>query len=131
MKISSVVSRLFLAAAVCTGGAAAAWERGDALVLGDSVAFSYIASVGYEYFYTRPDNFVGFPDELGYRLNLQVVNGSCPGETTGSFLSSTAPDNGCRTYRSLFPVACHVQLHLHAARLCQRVPEAATARYAW
>ncbi len=104
MKISCVVSRLFLAAALCIGGAAAAWERGDALVLGDSVAFSYIASVGYEYFYTRPDNFVGFPDELGYRLNLQVVNGSCPGETTGSFLSSTAPDNGCRSYRSLFPL---------------------------
>ncbi len=104
MKISSVVPRLFLAVAVCIGGAAAAWERGDALVLGDSVAFSYIASVGYEYFYTRPDNFVGFPDELGDRLNLQVANGSCPGETTGSFLSSTAPDNGCRTYRSLFPL---------------------------
>ncbi len=104
MKISCVVSRLFLAAAVCIGGAAAAWERGDALVLGDSVAFSYIASVGFQYFYTRPDNFIGFPDELGYRLNLQVVNGSCPGETTGSFLSSTAPDNGCRIYRSLFPL---------------------------
>ncbi len=33
MKISCVVSRLFLVAAVCVGGAAAAWERGDALVL--------------------------------------------------------------------------------------------------
>ncbi len=104
MKISCVVSRLFLAVAVCVGGAAAAWERGDALVLGDSVAFSYIASVGYEYFYTNPDNFIGFPNELGERLNLDVVNGACPGETTGSFLSSTAPDNGCRTYRSLFPL---------------------------
>ncbi len=104
MKITSVVSRLFLAAAVCTGGAAAAWERGEALVLGDSVAFSFIASVGYEYFYTRPDNFIGFPDRLGDRLNLQVVNGSCPGESTGSFLSATAPDNGCRTYRSSYPL---------------------------
>ncbi len=71
MKITCVVSRLFLAAAVCSGGAAAAWERGEALVLGDSVAFSYIASVGYEYFYTRPENFIGFPDHLGGRLNLE------------------------------------------------------------
>ena len=57
MNNSGVVSRLFLIATLCIGGAAAAEERGDALILGDSVAFSYIASVGYEYFYTKPDNF--------------------------------------------------------------------------
>jgi lysophospholipase L1-like esterase len=104
MNISNVVPRLFLIAALCIGGAAAAQDRRDALVLGDSVAFSYIASVGYEYFYTRPENFNGFPDELGNRLHLDVVNASCPGETSGSFLSSTAPDNGCRAYRSDFPL---------------------------
>lgn len=104
MNYSSVVSRLFLIAALCIGGAAAAWDRGDALVLGDSVAFSYIASVGYEYFYTNPENFIGFSDDLGDKLHLDIVNAGCPGETTGSFLSSTAQDNGCRGYRSLFPL---------------------------
>jgi lysophospholipase L1-like esterase len=104
MKILSVVSRLFLIGAVCIGGTAAAQDRRDALVLGDSVAFSYIASVGFEYFYTNPENFIGFPDDLGNMLNLDIVNASCPGESTGSFLSSTAPDNGCRGFRTLFPL---------------------------
>jgi len=56
---------------------------------------------------------VGFPDLLGERLDLTVRNGSCPGETTGSFMSSTAPDNGCRGYRELFPLHAaykHTQL---------------------
>jgi lysophospholipase L1-like esterase len=104
MKISHLVSRLALAAIVCIGGTAAAEDRRDALVLGDSVAFSYIASVGFEYFYTNPENFIGFADRLGLMFDLDVANASCPGETTGSFLSSTAPDNGCRSYRGLFPL---------------------------
>jgi lysophospholipase L1-like esterase len=102
MNISSVVSRLFLFAALCVGAAATAQDRHDALVLGDSIAFSYIASVGYDYFYTNPENFIGFADDLGRRFHLDVVNGACPGETTGSFLSSTAPDYGCRAFRSLY-----------------------------
>jgi len=105
MRILSGVSRLLLAAAVCVGGTAvAAEEPRDVLVLGDSVAFGYIASVGYEYFYTNPENFVGFADDLGYKFGLDVANAACPGETTGSFLSATAPDNGCRLYRSLYPL---------------------------
>jgi lysophospholipase L1-like esterase len=104
MNNLAVVSRLFLIGVLCIGGTAVAQDRREALVLGDSVAFSYISSVGYEYFYTNPENFVGFPNELGSLFHLDVVNASCPGETTGSFLSSTAPDNGCRSYRGLFPL---------------------------
>lgn len=104
MKNLNVVSRLILAAALCIGGTAVAQDRRDALVLGDSVAFSYIASVGFEYFYTDPENFIGFPGDLGRMFHLDVANAACPGETTGSFLSSTAPDNGCRLYRSLYPL---------------------------
>jgi len=104
MNISRVVSRLFLLAALCIGTAVTAQDRRGALVLGDSIAFSYIASVGYDYFYTDPDNFIGFPDDLGRRFHLDVVNGACPGETTGSFLSSTAADYGCRAFRSLYPL---------------------------
>jgi lysophospholipase L1-like esterase len=104
MKFASIASRLFLAGAVCIGASAVAEENGEALILGDSVSYAYIASVGYEYFYTNPDNFIGFANELGYRLHLDVVNSACPGETSGSFLSATAPDNGCRAFRGLFPL---------------------------
>ncbi len=80
------------------------------LALGDSVTFGYIENAGYEYYY--PQNFVSFADydSLGFSLNL--ANGSCPGETTGSFLSSTAPDNGCRQYRANFPLhVVYASLH--------------------
>jgi lysophospholipase L1-like esterase len=90
-----------LAAALCLGGTAAADERDEALVLGDSVAFAYIASAGFAYI--NPDNFVGFADRLDNRV-LDAVDAGCPGETTGSFLSATAPDNGCRAFRSRFPL---------------------------
>ncbi len=104
MNIPRVVSRLFLVASLCIGGIAAAQDRREALILGDSIPFSYIASVGYEYFYTNPENFIGFPDDLSRRYHLDVVNAACPGETTGSFLLSTAPDYGCRAYRNLYPL---------------------------
>jgi lysophospholipase L1-like esterase len=104
MKIFSGILRACLLAVIGTGGSAVAQDQHDALILGDSVAFSYIASVGYEYFYINPDNFIGFPNLLGDWLSLNVRNGSCPGETTGSFMSATAPDNGCRAYRGLFPL---------------------------
>jgi len=104
MKISRNLSRLFLCVAVYAGGAAAGEDRGAALVLGDSVAFGYISTVGYEYFYTKPENFFGFADDLGRSLGLDVVNAACPGETSGSFISSAAQDNGCREYRELYPL---------------------------
>jgi len=103
MNILAILTRLLLGV-LFIGGTAAAQDRREALILGDSVAFSYISSVGFEYFYTNPENFIGFPGELGSMFHLDVVNASCPGETTGSFLSSTAPDNGCRGYRGLFPL---------------------------
>jgi lysophospholipase L1-like esterase len=104
MDSLSIFARLILLTALCIGGTAGAQDRSDALILGDSVAFSYVSSVGYEYFYTHPENFVGFPADLGERLGLNVVNASCPGETTGSFMSASAADNGCRAYREAFPL---------------------------
>ena len=99
LRIFSVVS---LVAGICAGGAAQADERGHALVLGDSVAFAYIASDGHAYI--NAGNFLGFADDLEHMLGLEAVNPACPGEATGSFLSSTAPDNGCRGYRANFPL---------------------------
>ena len=99
LRVFSVVS---LVAGICAAGAAQADERGHALVLGDSVAFAYIATAGHEYI--NPGNFLGFADDLEQMLGLEAVDPACPGEATGSFLSSTAPDNGCRGYRADFPL---------------------------
>jgi lysophospholipase L1-like esterase len=88
-------------AALGIGATAAANERDQALVLGDSVAFAYIASAGFAYI--NPDNFVGFANRLDNML-LDAVDAGCPGETTGSFLSAAAPDNGCRAFRARFPL---------------------------
>jgi lysophospholipase L1-like esterase len=130
MKLSCVLSTASLLTAVCLGGTAAGWDSDEhhdkALVLGDSVAFGYIAAVdSVGYFYTRPENFLGFANDLGERLHLDAVNASCPGATTGSFLSSAAPDNGCKGYRELYRL--HVdyqgtQLEF-ATRYLRRHPE--------
>jgi lysophospholipase L1-like esterase len=72
------------------------------LALGDSVAFGFIMQAGFEY--VNPTNFIGFPDYVGSDLRLNDVNAACPGETTASFLSATAPDLGCRSFRSQAPL---------------------------
>jgi lysophospholipase L1-like esterase len=130
MKLSRVLSMASLVTAACLGGTAAAWHSDEhydkALVLGDSVAFGYIAAVdSVGYFYTRPENFIGFADDLGEQLRLEAVNASCPGATTGSFLSSIAQDNGCKGYRELYPLHADyrgTQLEF-ATRFLRRHPE--------
>jgi lysophospholipase L1-like esterase len=102
MRLLRVFSCMCLVAAACVGGTAAAKEGGQALILGDSVAYAYIDSAGYEYI--DPGNFLGFADVLDNTLRVDSVDAGCPGETTGSFLSSTAVDNGCRAFRARFPL---------------------------
>jgi len=70
------------------------------LALGDSVAFG-----------TNPlkdrldaDNFIGYPDVVAERLDLEDVNASCPGEATGGFIDPKGLDNVCRGYRANFPL---------------------------
>jgi lysophospholipase L1-like esterase len=72
------------------------------LALGDSISFGFITQAGFEY--VNPDNFIGFPTYVGQALKLNASNAACPGETTGSFLSATAPDDGCREYRASVPL---------------------------
>lgn len=85
-------------------GSAMAENRDDALglSLGDSVVFGYITRAGHAY--VNPTNFAGYPEHDSSLLNLDIANASCPGETSGSLLSATAPDNGCRAFRSAFPL---------------------------
>lgn len=82
---------------------------GTYLALGDSVPFGFRGGLSAEY--RDPKNFVGYPELVGKDLGLHVVNAACPGETTGSFLDTTAQSNGCENalnsttgYRTNFPL---------------------------
>jgi hypothetical protein len=46
-----------------------------------------------------PTAFIGYPEVLA-SSGYDVTNASCPGETSGSFLDATAPDNGCRAFKA-------------------------------
>jgi lysophospholipase L1-like esterase len=89
-------------AATLASAATPAPGNGAYLALGDSVAFGYIAADGYAY--VNPNNFVGYPNYVGGDLRLDTTNGACPGESSSSFVSATGADNGCREFRSSFPL---------------------------
>jgi lysophospholipase L1-like esterase len=88
----------------------------DYLALGDSVTFGYRESntspaPDYQKAYT----FVGYPKNVGAALDLHVANASCPGETSGSLVSTTQPSFACENsysgttyvpigYRTLYPL---------------------------
>ena len=102
MRLSGFASiLLILSSSVALFAADSAAGR-PYLALGDSVSFGFITNAGFEY--VNPENFIGFPDYVGQTLKLHTSNAACPGETSGSFLSSTAPDDGCRFYRSQVPL---------------------------
>lgn len=100
------VRTLLLILCLLVAGASAAMTSESSprpyLALGDSVVFGFIDQAGFEY--VNPDNFIGFPDYVGRDLRLNTFDAGCPGETTGSFLSATAPDYGCRLFRSQAPL---------------------------
>jgi lysophospholipase L1-like esterase len=77
------------------------------LALGDSVPFGYRGAAPS---YRDPAAFVGYPEKIADDRHLRLLNASCPGETTGSFLDPQAPSNGCENspaalhYRGTFPL---------------------------
>src|SRR5215207_964525 len=101
------------AASSAPAGSSSTEESGGAyLALGDSVPFGYRGGATAEF--SDADNFVGYPELVGEELGLEVLNASCPGETTASFLDASAQSNGCENtlqsdfgYRKAYPV--HVQ----------------------
>lgn len=81
------------------------------LALGDSVVFGYRESTNIPTpDYTQPDTFVGYPEDVSADLSLAGTNASCPGETSTSFITGTAPSNGCEGtagspgYRDVYPL---------------------------
>lgn len=77
------------------------------LALGDSITFGYVdyppPELGSDP-YANADNSVGYPSTVGTALGLQVVNAACPGETTSSMITMGAPDAGCASFRSSYPL---------------------------
>jgi lysophospholipase L1-like esterase len=80
------------------------------LALGDSVPFGFRPDQPPEV-YADPDNFVGYPELIAEDWHLRLLNASCPGETTASFIDATAQSNGCQSrlgsdvgYRDQFPL---------------------------
>jgi lysophospholipase L1-like esterase len=99
-------------AAESTGSSTSSAESGTYLALGDSVPFGYRGGATAEF--PDPDNFIGYPELVAEELDLELLNASCPGETTASFLDASAQSNGCENtlqsefgYRKAYPV--HVQ----------------------
>jgi len=76
--------------------------NGSYLALGDSISFGYITDAGYAY--VNPNNFIGYPSYVGRDLRFDTANSACPGETSSSFVSAAAADNGCHDFRSSFPL---------------------------
>jgi lysophospholipase L1-like esterase len=87
---------------LATGGASQAGAGHPYLALGDSVSFGYITQAGYEY--RNPENFIGFPQYVGEALGMTPTNAACPGETSAGFSSVIGADNGCRPFRTSFPL---------------------------
>jgi lysophospholipase L1-like esterase len=100
---AAVVGGISTLALLVAGSApAVANDDHSYLALGDSVVFGYITHAGFAY--VNPHNFIGYPDYVSQALRLTTTNASCPGETTGSFISTAAADNGCHSYRAKFPL---------------------------
>lgn len=100
-----------LSAAVLFGLAAipAHGSQADYLALGDSVAFGYSPLLVQAGLAGNPSVFVGYPDVVAQRLGLSLTNASCPGETTGGFLSTTnGKDYRCLAYRFGLGLPLHV-----------------------
>jgi hypothetical protein len=69
------------------------------LALGDSVPFGMNVTLlpPYSLQTPKPADFVGYPEAVAAAVGVSEVNASCPGETSGSFLNTSAPDNGCNS----------------------------------
>jgi len=76
---------------------ALAAESPTYLALGDSVPFGFSPFVAP----SDADGFIGYPEDLAGVRDVAVRNASCPGETSGSLISTSAPDNGCQGFRSV------------------------------
>lgn len=83
---------------VLSGGTSGTTTK-RSLALGDSIAFGFNPLV------TTPNDpraYIGYPEVIAQSVGNIVDNASCPGETSGSLLSATVADNGCRNWKAAY-----------------------------
>ena len=100
-----VIALLAAVALALVATPALAAESPTYLALGDSVPFGYSPLIAPSDVHA----FVGYPEDLAGLRDVGVRNAACPGETTGSLISISAPDNGCQAFRSVGDL--HVNYH--------------------
>jgi len=96
MHLERAVLRVGLVVALASGAAFAQGLNPPYLALGDSIPFGFNPSVPLG----DIADYHGYPQFVAGALGLNLANASCPGETSGSFVNVTAPDNGCHEWRS-------------------------------
>ena len=74
----------------------------------------------------RPDQFTGYPEIVAQIQHLaqskKMMNASCPGETSTSFLNPFMPDGGCNSpHQNPFVPPFKVTFGLHAAYTTSQV----------
>ncbi len=102
LMVSMLLSLLVAAPGHAGPGKAVPW-----LALGDSLPYGWDPVNGFDPSDppgpgVDPDFHHGYPEALASRSFLEVTNASCPGETSASFLSAAAPDNGCDFVRTTY-----------------------------
>jgi len=103
MLTRSILSCLLLLAPI--GSLSAANETNYTyLALGDSVSYGFNPTLFPPFTSTLPTpaQFTGYPEAVAQVEHLlqskKEVNTACPGETSGSFINTMAPDNGCNGF---------------------------------
>ncbi len=98
-----LIAMLALIPAMIGGGtmaqAAAEPDQGAYLALGDSVPFGFNPLIPLAQ-RSNPNNFIGYPEAFASTNAVSLANLSCPGETSGSLISTANPDNGCQRFRT-------------------------------
>jgi lysophospholipase L1-like esterase len=92
-----VIALLAAVALALVATPALAAESPTYLALGDSVPFGYSPLIAPSDVHA----FIGYPEDLAGVRDVGVRNAACPGETSGSLISTSAPDNGCQAFRSV------------------------------
>ncbi len=96
-----ILLALLLTAGQASVNEASADQSTPYLALGDSLPYGWdpVTPPG-----PAADPFVhqGYPEALASRSFFEVTNASCPGETSGHFLTLVAADNGCSVVRDAF-----------------------------
>ena len=95
MIFSKRLSSLAVLSAALMYVPALAAQDENYLALGDSVSFGLDVTLLTSVPPPLPSAFTGYPELVAQVERWKVVNASCPGETSGSFLDTSMPDDGC------------------------------------